>query len=81
MTILYLWISVYFRQGDDSNKEKDIDAVLHYHQNMQEKIADDMVKMAQSLKHTSMMANNIIQQDNKVWCLRAQYNAISLWAA
>lgn len=33
---------------------------------MQEKIADDMVKMAQSLKHTSMMANNIIQQDNKV---------------
>lgn len=55
------------RQGDDNSKEKEnIDAVLQYHQNMQEKIADEMVKMAQSLKHTSMMANNIIQQDNKV---------------
>ena len=34
---------------------------------MQENIADEMVKMAQSLKHTSMVASNIIKQDNKVF--------------
>ncbi|KAK3736162.1 hypothetical protein QZH41_015558 [Actinostola sp. cb2023] len=58
---------IYFLQGDDNNKEKEksIDEVLQYHQNMQEKIADEMVNMARSLKHTSMMANNIILQDNK----------------
>lgn len=66
--VCYLLICVYllYRQDDENSKEKDIDAVLQYHQNMQEKVADEMVRMAQSLKHTSMMANNIIQQDNKV---------------
>ena len=33
---------------------------------MQEKIADEMIKMAQNLKHTSVMASNIIKEDNKV---------------
>ena len=36
---------------------------------MQEKIADEMVRMAQSLKHTSQMASNIIKEDNKVFIL------------
>ena len=40
--------------------------MLQYHQNMQEKIADEMIKMAQNLKHTSVMASNIIKEDNKV---------------
>ena len=52
--------------GDQGSKQEDVDAVLQHHQNMQEKIADEMVKMAQSLKHTSMVASNIIKEDNKV---------------
>ncbi|XP_031564371.1 vesicle transport protein USE1-like isoform X2 [Actinia tenebrosa] len=55
------------RPGEESTKEDEesIDSVLQYHQNMQEKIAEDMVRMAQSLKHTSMMASNIIKKDHK----------------
>lgn len=33
---------------------------------MQENIAEEMIKMAQSLKHSSVVASNIIKEDNKV---------------
>lgn len=54
--------------GDKKGERKDesIDTVLQYHQNMQENIAEEMIKMAQSLKHSSVMASNIIKEDNKV---------------
>ncbi|XP_068687993.1 vesicle transport protein USE1-like [Montipora foliosa] len=32
---------------------------------MQENIAEEMIKMAKNLKHTSVMASNIIKEDNK----------------
>ncbi|CAH3157689.1 unnamed protein product [Porites evermanni] len=48
----------------DTNDES-IDSVLQYHQNLQENIAEEMIKMAQHIKHTSVMASNIIQEDNK----------------
>ncbi|EDO37586.1 predicted protein [Nematostella vectensis] len=51
---------------DNEGKEESIDAVLQYHQNMQEKIAEEMVLMAQNMKHTSMMAQNIIHKDKQV---------------
>lgn len=40
--------------------------MLQYHQNMQENIAEEMIKMAQNLKHSSVTARNIIKEDNKV---------------
>ncbi|KAJ7390611.1 SNAP receptor use1 [Desmophyllum pertusum] len=46
-------------------KDESIDTVLQYHQNMQENIAEEMIKMAQNLKHSSVMASNIIKEDNK----------------
>ena len=54
--------------GDKKGERKDesIDTVLQYHQNMQENIAEEMIKMAQSLKHSSVVASNIIKEDNKV---------------
>ncbi|CAH3170798.1 unnamed protein product [Porites lobata] len=48
----------------DTNDES-IDSVLQYHQNLQENIAEEMIKMAQHIKHTSVMASNIIKEDNK----------------
>ena len=33
---------------------------------MQEKIAEEMIQMAQNLKHNSIVASNIIKKDNKV---------------
>ena len=47
-------------------KDESIDTVLQYHQNMQENIAEEMIKMAQNLKHSSVVARNIIKEDNKV---------------
>ena len=57
--------------GDKTRDTKDdrIDTVLQYHQKMQENIAEEMIKMAKNLKHTSVMASNIIKKDNKVGVL------------
>ena len=33
---------------------------------MQEKVANEMIKMAQSMKHNSLVANEIIKADNLV---------------
>ena len=52
------------KKGD--TKDESIDTVLQYHQNMQENIAEEMIKMAQNLKHSSAVARNIIKEDNKV---------------
>jgi len=51
------------KKGD--TKDESIDTVLQYHQNMQENIAEEMIKMAQNLKHSSVVASNIIKGDNK----------------
>lgn len=55
------------RPTGDKRETKDgsIDTVLQHHQNMQENIAEEMIKMAQSLKHTSVRASNIIKEDSK----------------
>jgi len=55
------------KKGD--TKDESIDTVLQYHQNMQENIAEEMIKMAQNLKHSSVVASNIIKGDNKVRCV------------
>ena len=52
------------KKGD--TKDESIDAVLQYHQNMQENLAEEMIKLAQNLKHSSVTAHNIIKEDNKV---------------
>ena len=60
--------ALHFRATGDQRETKDgsIDTVLQHHQNMQENIAEEMIRMAQSLKHTSLMAGNIIKEDSKV---------------
>lgn len=46
--------------------DESLDAVLEHHQNMQEKIAEEMIQMAQNLKHNSLVARNILKKDTKV---------------
>ena len=67
----YLLLTTFFSWRLTGNKKSDandesIDSVLQYHQNLQENIAEEMIKMAQHIKHTSVMASNIIKEDNKV---------------
>ena len=56
----------FFFFSSNSNTEEGFDAILEHHQNMQEKIAEEMIQMAQNLKHNSMVASNILKKDNKV---------------
>ncbi len=43
-----------------------METVLQRHHQMQDEIAQDMVSMARSLRHNSLVAKDIIVRDNKV---------------
>lgn len=44
----------------------DLDELLEYNRNMQEKIADDMLILTRNLKEQSQLANKIIKQDTDI---------------
>ncbi|XP_064391034.1 vesicle transport protein USE1-like [Halichondria panicea] len=45
--------------------KEDIDSVVNRHQKMQDEIAEDMIRMAHSLKNNSLVAKEIMLSDNK----------------
>ncbi|XP_068620354.1 vesicle transport protein USE1 isoform X2 [Battus philenor] len=45
--------------------QEDIDSLLKYHQNMQEKVAENMVLLTKSLKEQSQIASTIIRGDTE----------------
>ncbi|XP_065911683.1 vesicle transport protein USE1-like [Dysidea avara] len=45
---------------------EDIEAVLETHQHMQDKLAEDMIAMAKSLKSNALVAREVIRGDNKM---------------
>ena len=53
-------LTVYRESGDD------LERVLRHHEEVQEEVAREMIKMAQSLKQNSLAAKSIILTDNKV---------------
>lgn len=53
---------------------EDLDAVLETHQQMQDKLAEDMIEMAKSLKSNALVAKDIIRGDTKVWSLKMFFN-------
>ncbi|XP_063725876.1 vesicle transport protein USE1-like [Symsagittifera roscoffensis] len=52
-------------EAEDSATNESVEAILNRHQAVQEKIADDMLKLARSLKQTSLTANEIIKKDQE----------------
>ncbi|XP_023937018.1 vesicle transport protein USE1 [Bicyclus anynana] len=48
-----------------STSQEDIDSLLKYHQNMQEKVAENMVMLTKSLKEQSQIASTIIKADTE----------------
>ncbi|GBP09831.1 Vesicle transport protein USE1 [Eumeta japonica] len=48
-----------------SSGQEDIDTLLKYHQNMQEKVAENMVMLTQNLKEQSQIASTIIKRDTE----------------
>ncbi|CAG5049277.1 unnamed protein product [Parnassius apollo] len=49
----------------NSTSQEDIDSLLKYHQNMQEKVAENMVLLTKSLKEQSQIASTIIKADTE----------------
>jgi len=52
--------------ADDSTTKDNIDDIIKQHHDMQEKVAEEMIRMAQSMKHNSLVARDIIKADNQV---------------
>lgn len=53
------------RKNEKSSGE-DLDSLIKYHNNMREKIAEDMLLMTRSLKEQSQLAGDIIRKDIEV---------------
>eukprot|EP00794_Sanderia_malayensis_P009978 gene9978-11001_t len=51
---------------EDHSTKEDIDEIIRQHHEKQEKVAEEMIKMAQNMKHTSLAASNIIKADKDV---------------
>ncbi|NXX85773.1 USE1 protein, partial [Urocolius indicus] len=51
--------------SDEKQSAVELDAVLQHHQNMQEKLAEEMLSLARSLKNNTLAAQNVIKQDNQ----------------
>lgn len=49
-----------------TNKGKDLDELIDYHQDIQGKIAEEMLEMTKNLKEQSELANRIIKRDTEV---------------
>lgn len=47
-------------------ESEDVDLVLKYHHDMQEKVAQEMVSLAHNLKENCVLANQIIRKDVEV---------------
>ncbi|XP_063311514.1 vesicle transport protein USE1 [Pelobates fuscus] len=51
--------------SDDKQSAAELDAVLKHHHNMQEKLAEEMLRLTQNLKNNTLAAQSVIKQDNQ----------------
>lgn len=54
------------RHIDANSPADDFDAVMQYHNSMQEKVAQEMMSLVQNLKQNSLLAGHIIRKDTEV---------------
>nr|XP_056723550.1 vesicle transport protein USE1 [Euleptes europaea] len=50
---------------EERQSAADLDAVLQRHHSMQEKLAEEMLHLARNLKNNTLVAQNVIKQDNQ----------------
>lgn len=55
-----------FRDNKEESTEDNIDEILKQHHDMQEKVAEEMILMTQSMKQTSLRSRDIIKKDKAV---------------
>lgn len=54
------------RHIDANSPADDFDAVMQYHNSIQEKVAQEMMSLVQNLKQNSLLAGHIIRKDTEV---------------
>ncbi|KFZ68588.1 Vesicle transport protein USE1, partial [Podiceps cristatus] len=59
------WLYLRGLAPDEKQSAVELDAVLQHHQDMQEKLAEEMLSLARSLKNNTLAAQNVIKQDNQ----------------
>ncbi|GFU70200.1 vesicle transport protein USE1 [Trichonephila clavipes] len=57
--------SVRLRNTGSNVPQEDFDAVMQYHNSMQEKVAQEMMSIVQNLKQNSLLAGHIIRKDTE----------------
>ncbi|XP_077187939.1 vesicle transport protein USE1 [Paroedura picta] len=50
---------------DEKQSATDLDMVLQHHHSLQEKLAEEMLHLARNLKNNTLVAQNVIKQDNQ----------------
>lgn len=55
------------RSADERQSAPELDLVLQRHQGLQEKLAEEMLGLARSLKTNTLAAQSVIKKDNQVW--------------
>ncbi|XP_054836564.1 vesicle transport protein USE1-like [Eublepharis macularius] len=50
---------------DEKQSAADLDAILQHHHSIQEKLAEEMLHLARNLKNNTLVAQNVIKQDNQ----------------
>jgi hypothetical protein len=55
------------RPADERQSASELDLVLQRHQGLQEKLAEEMLGLARSLKTNTLAAQSVIKKDNQVW--------------
>lgn len=55
------------RSADGKQSASELDLVLQRHQDLQEKLAEEMLGLARSLKTNTLAAQSVIKKDNQVW--------------
>ncbi|NXD17082.1 USE1 protein, partial [Nothocercus nigrocapillus] len=64
-TVCSAAVSLLGLASDEKQSAVELDAVLQRHQDMQEKLAEEMLSLARSLKNNTLAAQNVIKQDNQ----------------
>ncbi|NWH93546.1 USE1 protein, partial [Aegithalos caudatus] len=65
LTPIFLGVEAKGLTSDEKQSAVELDAVLQHHQDMQEKLAEEMLSLARSLKNNTLAAQNVIKQDNQ----------------
>lgn len=62
----FYFVGLRQRDVKSSGPTDGLDELIDYHENMQQKIADDMLLLTRNLKEQSELANRIIKKDTEV---------------